>query len=64
METNAQKSLVVFAIAERPLTGSLDLENIFEFDQLHTVRGSDECVRMISNYLSFSLCLFQENFKN
>ena len=39
MENNTKNSLVIFAIAGRPIDGLVDLRNISEFARLHTVRG-------------------------
>ena len=39
MEKNAKKSLVVFAIGQRPLEGVVDMTNLPRFTRLHTVRA-------------------------
>ena len=39
MEKNAKKSLVVFAIGQRPLQGVVDMTNLRRFTRLHTVRA-------------------------
>ena len=71
IEENTKNSLVIFAIAGRPLTGSVDLKKISDFVQLHTVRGFScvyvcvcvcVCDKFVAEEMTLLICCVCEAF--